>query len=96
MQSVWFSILIGSFIKRQFPTIIQIISIVVILFGTILAANILPLTSFIDWRGIILSLLAVLAYAITIQVTGNVGNQLMPITKTWLLSFGAFIIIMVI
>lgn len=96
MQSVWISILIESFIKRRWPSIIQFISIIIILIGTILAADLLPLTNSIDWIGLGFSFLAAIAYAITIQATGSLGNQLRSLTKTWLLSIGALCVIILV
>lgn len=96
MQSVWLSILFESLIKRRWPSIIQFISIIIILLGTVLAANLFPLTSSIDWIGFGFSFLAAVSYAVTLQATGTLGNQLQSLTKTWLLSMGALCVIILV
>ncbi|GAD16576.1 DMT family transporter [Lentilactobacillus otakiensis] len=96
MQSVWLSIAISCLIHRQFPTVTQAISVITILIGTVLATGLFPLHQNVSWKGMGLSFLSALAYALTIQFTGNVGSNLHPLTKAQLMSGGALIVILVI
>lgn len=74
MQSVWLSIAISCLVHRKGPTVTQVISVITILLGTILATGLFPLSQSISWKGMGLSFLSALAYALTIQFTGNVGR----------------------
>ncbi|KRL57542.1 membrane protein [Lentilactobacillus parakefiri DSM 10551] len=96
MQSVWLSIAISCLVHRKGPTVTQVISVITILLGTILATGLFPLSQSISWKGMGLSFLSALAYALTIQFTGNVGANLHPLTKAQLMSGGALIVILVI
>lgn len=96
MQSVWLSILISCLINRKLPTINQTISVVTILVGTILATGLLPLQQAVSFIGMGLSFLSALAYALTIQFTGNIGHDLHPLTKAQLMSIGALIVVLII
>lgn len=96
MQSVWLSIAISCLVHHKLPTVTQMISVVTILLGTVLATGLFPLNQSVSWKGMGLSFLSALAYALTIQFTGNVGANLHPLTKAQLMSGGALIIILVI
>ncbi|MGX8252886.1 EamA family transporter, partial [Lactiplantibacillus plantarum] len=46
--------------------------------------------------GLMLSFLAACSYACTMQFTASLGNNLDPLSKTWLLCLGAFILIAIV
>lgn len=96
MQSVWLSIALSCLLHRKLPTITQTISVITILLGTVLATGLFPLQQNVSWKGMGLSFLSALAYALTIQFTGNIGENLHPLTKAQLMSGGALIVILVI
>ncbi|MFD1420087.1 EamA family transporter [Lactiplantibacillus songbeiensis] len=95
MQSVWLSVLLGAMIKRQWPSRRQLLSIILVLAGTVLAADLLPITTALSGWGLLFSFLAAVAYAGTLQFTASLGNNLEPLTKTWLLCVGALGLIVV-
>lgn len=96
MQSVWLSIVIGAVMKRQWPSRLQLISVVVVLAGTVLAAGLLPITAPLSLLGIGLGFMSGLSYALTIQFTGNVGRQFNPLDKARLMSIGALLLIILV
>lgn len=96
MQSVWLSIALSCLLHRKLPTITQTVSVITILLGTVLATGLFPLQQNVSWKGMGLSFLSALAYALTIQFTGNIGANLHPLTKAQLMSGGALIVILVI
>ncbi|MFC6274165.1 DMT family transporter [Levilactobacillus tangyuanensis] len=93
MQAVWLSVLLAAIIHHQRPSRLQVLSIVLVLGGTVLAAGLLPIKGHISILGMTLSFLAAVAYAITIQVTASLGKNLAPLSKTMLMCTGAFIIV---
>ena len=52
MQSVWFSVVVESFISRKFPNLKKIIATVIVLAGTFLATNLINLDVTLDWHGV--------------------------------------------
>lgn len=96
MQSVWLSIVISCLLNHKLPTKTQVISVITILIGTVLATGLFPLDHAVSLKGMALSFLSALAYALTIQFTGNVGQELHPFTKAQLMSAGALIVILLI
>lgn len=93
MQAVWLSTLLGAIIHRRLPTRMQVLSIVLVLVGTVLAAGLFPITSALSPLGLLFSFLAACAYACTMQFTASLGNNLDPLSKTLLLCIGAFLLI---
>jgi len=96
MQAVWLSVLLGAIIHRQWPTRLQVLSIVLVLIGTVLAAGLFPIEQALSPWGLFLSFLAACAYACTMQFTASLGNNLDPLSKTWLLCVGAFLLISIV
>jgi len=96
MQAVWLSVLLGAVIHRQWPSRVQVLSIVLVLIGTVLAAGLFPLTQALSPLGLFFSFLAACAYACTMQFTASLGNNLDALSKTWLLCIGAFILISIV
>ncbi|WP_125582208.1 EamA family transporter [Levilactobacillus cerevisiae] len=96
MQAVWLSVLLGSVIHRQWPSRVQVLSIVLVLIGTILAAGLFPITQALSPLGLFFSFLAACAYACTMQFTASLGNNLDALSKTWLLCIGAFLLISIV
>lgn len=95
MQSVWMVIFITAIKKRQWPTVRQGLGVCFVLFGTVLATGLFPFKGNLSLEGMVLSFIAALAYALTIQFTGNIGLTLHPLNKTALMSIGtAFFIVL--
>lgn len=96
MQAVWLSTLLGAVIHHRRPSRLQAVSIVLVLIGTMLAAGLFPITQALSPWGLMLSFLAACSYACTMQFTASLGNNLDPLSKTWLLCLGAFILIAIV
>lgn len=96
MQYIWIGQLIEFLFFKVCPTRQQILGIIFILGGTILATGLLeePLTSF-SLMGILFGLLAAAAYAIFMIVNGRVGNDYPPVQKSAYMISGAFLLIMI-
>lgn len=96
MQAIWLSVLLGAIIQRRWPSRLQVLSIGLVLIGTVLAAGLFPITQALSPLGLFYGFLAACGYACTMQFTASLGNNLDPLTKTWLLCFGAFILISIV
>ena len=81
MQSVWISILIACFVNKTMPSLYQICVVVCIIFGTILATDLLNQNIKFSYLGAFLALLSAITYAFTIQFTKNLALSLDPIIK---------------
>jgi len=75
MQSIWMSLVLESLLWRKIPSRPKIVGFFAILAGTIFATNVLFELSAIDWRGIVLGLLAASSYTVSMHVSNHLETQ---------------------
>lgn len=97
MQFTWISMIIEIVLHKKYPTPMQWVSVLFILFGTYLAGNVYSSDN-IPWsmEGIGFGLLAAFFYAIFIWANGRVGNKLFPVQKSALMITGACLFIFIL
>ena len=96
MQFVWISVLLEFFIYKKKPSNMQVLAIVVILFGTVLASGFIETNADqINIKGLIFGVLAALCYAIFLMLNGKLGNDYPPLKKSAFMITGACILIFV-
>lgn len=98
MQYTWISLLLERFFfKKKFQTQ-TIISLIIILVGTVLGSGLLNRSGDVQlsWAGLGYGLLSGFFYAIFILSNGYVGNRLYPIEKSSWIVLGVCVMIMVI
>ena len=96
MQSVWIGVVLDSIINKIKPTKIKVVSVVLILIGTVLAADLLMQEQTVELAGIGYGILAALSYTVTIMTSNSVGTQYHPITRSKWMMFGGFLVVSVI
>lgn len=97
MQFTWFSLLLEWIIFRQQPGKPEIITVLFILIGTIMAGDLLREGALaISWQGIALSLSASLTYALYIVANNRVGKTVNWQTKSALIMAGSALTIFLI
>jgi len=96
MQSVWIGVVLDSIINKVKPTKLKIVSVILILIGTVLAADLLMQQQNVEIIGIGYGLLAALSYTITIMTSNSVGTQYHPITRSKWMMFGGLIVVSII
>lgn len=96
MQFVWISVLLELIIYKKKPSKMQILAIVIILGGTVLASGFTENNgNSINILGIIFGMLAALCYAIFLMLNGKLGNEYPPLKKSALMITGACILIFI-
>lgn len=96
MQSVWMGTVIDYFVNKVKPSKTKVLSIVVILIGTVFATDILQEGAHLDWRGIASGMLAALAYSFTFLATNNIATKYRPVVRSLYLLIGSLIIVSVV
>jgi drug/metabolite transporter (DMT)-like permease len=97
MQFVWISVLLELMIYKKKPTNLQLLAVVFVLMGTVLASGFTNTTSSeINYIGITYGLLAALCYAIFLMLNGKLGNDYPPLKKSALMITGACILIFIV
>lgn len=96
MQFVWISVLLELFIYKKKPTSLQLLAVLFVLGGTVLASGFTTQNfSEINIKGIVFGLLAALCYAIFLMLNGKLGNDYPPLKKSALMISGACILIFI-
>lgn len=73
MQTVWMGVLLEMVLEKQLPSKIKLVAVAVVLLGTALATNLIDSTAQLDWRGIVLGLLAAASFTTTMFTANRVA-----------------------
>lgn len=93
-QFTWIGLLIDCIIHKRLPNRYEALSLVFLLGGTILAAGVLDTDlSTIPWQGWVYGLLAATSFAIFIQINSRQIEGMPTVTRTFLMSLVALIMI---
>lgn len=95
MQSVWIGVVIESIVTKKFPSILKLFAVALILFGTLLATNVLLNDVTIDYRGVIFGFLASCSFATTMYASNVVANHLPAPKRSLYMLCGAASIVLI-
>lgn len=93
MQSVWIGVVIESITTRKIPNLAKIAAVILILFGTVLATNIISSEIKLDSRGIIFGFLASCSFATTMFTSNAVATHLPALRRSLYMLIGATVIV---
>ncbi|UZT97672.1 DMT family transporter [Chryseobacterium fluminis] len=93
MQSVWFSVVVESFITKKLPNARKVISVVIVLIGTVLATNLVNESIEIDWHGIFWGLMAAASYTLTMFTSNTLATHLPVFRKSIIMLCGGSIVV---
>ncbi|SHM67944.1 EamA family transporter [Chryseobacterium polytrichastri] len=93
MQSVWFSVVVESFLTKKLPNARKIVSVVIVLLGTVLATNLINMDIELDWHGIFWGLLAAASYTLTMFTSNTLATHLPVLRKSIVMLLGGSIVI---
>jgi drug/metabolite transporter (DMT)-like permease len=95
MQSVWFSVVIESFITKKLPNARKVVSVVIVLLGTILATNLINVDIELDWHGVFWGLLAAASYTLTMFTSNTLATHLPVFRKSIIMLSGGSVVILI-
>jgi drug/metabolite transporter (DMT)-like permease len=95
MQSVWFSVVVESFLTKKLPNARKIISVIIVLIGTILATNLINTEIQLDFKGIFWGLLAAASYTLTMFTSNTLATHLPVFRKSIIMLCGGSIVIFI-
>lgn len=93
MQSVWFSVVVESFMTRKLPNTRKIISVIIVLLGTVLATNLINSKIELDWKGVFWGLMAAASYTLTMFTSNTLVTHLPVFRKSFIMLCGGSIVI---
>ena len=95
MQSVWFSVVVESFISKKFPHIKKVIATIIVLAGTFLATNLINLDMKLDFHGIFWGLLAAASFTVTMFTSNTLATHLPVLRKSLIMLSGGAIVVFI-
>lgn len=93
MQTVWIGLLLEMILERKIPSTQKIIAALIVLMGTLLATNILKNEIQLDWRGIILGMLAASSFTTTMFTANRVGLGISNAKRSLFMLLGGLTIV---
>lgn len=95
MQSVWFSVVVESFITKKIPKLKKIVATVIVLFGSVLATNVINMDVKLDWHGVFWGVLAAASFTMTMFTSNTLATQLPVLRKSIIMLSGGAVIIFI-
>jgi len=96
MQYLWLSVVVDFIFFKNRPTNFQIITIILIIIGSVLAAGIFNQNITLNIEGCMYGFLAAMSYTLFIITSNRVGNELPKLKKSAIMITGACVITFVI
>jgi drug/metabolite transporter (DMT)-like permease len=93
MQSVWIGVLLEMILEKKLPSKIKIIAVCIVLVGTALATNILKGNIDLDWRGIVLGMMAAVSFITTMFTANRVALGISSAQRSLYMLVGGAIIV---
>lgn len=93
MQTVWMGVLLEWFLEKRVPSKQKIISVLIVLIGTVLATNLLNNQLDIDWRGILWGMLAAASFTTTMFTANKVALGISSAQRSLYMLLGGAVIV---
>ncbi|WP_309609093.1 DMT family transporter [Flavobacterium sp.] len=93
MQTVWMGVLAEMILDKKWPSSQKIISVVIVLFGTVLATNLMNNQTQIDWRGIMWGMLAAASFTTTMFTASRIATNISSAQRSLYMLLGGAIIV---
>lgn len=95
MQTVWMGVLLEMFLEKKRPSNIKIIAVFIVLIGTALATNLIQNETTLDWRGIVLGLLAAASFTTTMFTANRVAVEISSAQRSLYMLLGGAVVVFV-
>ncbi len=93
MQTVWMGVILEMILHKKTPGLRKVLSVFIILAGTILATNLLKQSVTINWTGIGWGLMAAISYTASVYSSNRIELHLPPLKRSLYMILGGLIII---
>jgi drug/metabolite transporter (DMT)-like permease len=93
MQTVWIGVLLEMFLEKKIPSKQKIVSVVIVLIGTLLATDILKNEIQLDWRGLLWGMLAACSFTTTMFTANRVALGISSAQRSLYMLLGGAVIV---
>jgi drug/metabolite transporter (DMT)-like permease len=94
MQTVWMGVVLEMFLEKKLPSRIKIVAVSIVLLGTALATNLFNDTIELDWKGIVLGLLAAASFNTTMYAANKIATSISSAQRSLYMLLGGGIIVL--
>lgn len=95
MQTVWMGVVLEMFLEKKMPSKIKIFSVIIVLLGTSLATNLFYNKVNLDWRGIVLGLLAAASFTTTMFAANKVALAVSSAQRSLYMLLGGAVVVFI-
>lgn len=95
MQTVWMGVLLEWILEKKRPSTIKIIAVIIVLAGTALATNLIQNTITLDWRGVVLGLLAAASFTTTMFTANKVATHISSAQRSLYMLLGGAVVVFI-
>jgi drug/metabolite transporter (DMT)-like permease len=93
MQTVWMGVLLEWILDKKTPSLQKIISVIIVLTGTVLATNLINNKIELDWRGIMWGLLAATSFTATMFTANRVATNISSAQRSLYMLLGGVVVV---
>ena len=93
MQTVWMGVLLEMILEKKIPSTQKIISVGIVLLGTVLATNLINNQVQLDWHGIMWGMLAAASFTTTMFTANRVATNISSAQRSLFMLLGGAIIV---
>ena len=93
MQTVWMGVLTEMILDKKAPSKLKIISVFIVLVGTLLATNIFKNDVQLDWHGIVWGMLAAASFTTTMFTANRVATGISSAQRSLFMLLGGAVIV---
>jgi drug/metabolite transporter (DMT)-like permease len=93
MQTVWMGVLLEMILEKKRPSNIKIMAVFIVLFGTALATNLIQNQTVLDWRGIVLGLMAAASFTATMFTANRIAVGISSAQRSLYMLLGGAVIV---
>lgn len=93
MQTVWMGVLFEMILEKKRPSTQKIVSVIIVLVGTALATNLIQSKVELDWRGIVLGLMAAASFTTTMFTANRIATHVSSAQRSLYMLLGGAIIV---
>ncbi len=93
MQTVWMGVLLEMILEKKLPSKQKVIAVIIVLFGTVLATNIINNDIELDWRGLIWGILAAASFTTTMFTANRVATEISSAQRSLYMLLGGATIV---
>jgi len=93
MQTVWMGVLLEMILEKKLPSKQKIVSVAIVLFGTVLATNLINNEVQLDWRGLMWGFLAAASFTTTMFTANRVATNISSAQRSLYMLLGGATIV---